>query len=83
MYGIALYIITWELTMNRLQLRRFLPLCAFALLPLSSLHASPSVDLSPNSLNLGSQVIATTSGTGSVSLTNHLSAPLWLANSYF
>jgi 6-phosphogluconolactonase (cycloisomerase 2 family) len=66
--------------MNRLQLRRVLPLCAFALLPLSSLHASPSVDLSPNSLNLGSQVIATTSGTGSVSLTNHLSAPLSILN---
>ena len=68
--------------MNRLQLRRVLPLCAFAVLPLSSLHASPSVDLSPNSLNLGSQVIATTSGTGSVSLTNHLSAPLSILNIY-
>jgi 6-phosphogluconolactonase (cycloisomerase 2 family) len=66
--------------MNRLQLRRVLPLCAFALLPLSSVHASPSVDLSPNSLNLGSQVIATTGGTGSVSLTNHLSAPLSILN---
>jgi uncharacterized protein YjdB len=79
-YGIALSIVTWELTMNRPQLRRVLPLCAFALLPLSSLHASPSVDLSPNSLNLGSQVIATTSGTGSVSLTNHLSVPLSILN---
>ncbi len=80
MYGIALFVVTWELTMNRLQLMRVLPFCAFALLPLSSLHASPSVDLSPNSLNLGSQVIATTSGTGSVSFTNHLSAPLSILN---
>ena len=63
--------------MNRTQLWRVFSFCVFSLLPLGSLHASGSpVDLSPNSLNLGSQVIATTSGAGSVSLTNHLSTPL-------
>lgn len=37
---------------------------------------TPSVDLSPNSLNLGSQIVGTTSGPSAVTLTNHLTTPL-------
>ena len=63
--------------MNRTQLWRVVYLCVFFLLSSSGLLAStPPVDLSPNGLNLGSQAVATTSGAGSVSLTNHLSTPL-------
>src|SRR5215470_9400711 len=62
--------------MNRPQPGHILILCVFALLPLSSIHANSPVDLSPNSLNLGSQVIGSTSGASSVSLTNHLGTPL-------
>jgi len=66
--------------MNQPQPWRFLIPCLFALLPLSNVHASSPVDLSPNSLNLGSQVVATTSGAGSVSLTNHLGTPLSISS---
>ena len=63
--------------MNRPQPWHALFLCVLTFFPFSRLYAnSSSVDLSPNSLNLGSQVIASTSGAGSVTLTNHLNSPL-------
>ncbi len=43
----------------------------------SGLHAdTPPVGLSPNSLNLGSQIVGTTSGPSAVTVTNHLTTPL-------
>src|SRR5690349_21144418 len=43
----------------------------------SSLHAdTPPVRLSPNTLNLGSQVVGVTSGPSTVTVTNHLTTPL-------
>src|SRR5258708_24564993 len=63
--------------MNRPQPWHALFLCVLTFFPFSRLYAnSSSVDLSPNSLNLGSQVIASTSGAGSVTLTSHLNSPL-------
>lgn len=41
------------------------------------LHAdTPPVNLSPDSLNLGSQIVGVTRGTGAVAVTNHLTTSL-------
>ena len=43
----------------------------------SGLHAdTPPVDLTPNTLNLGSQIVGATSGASAVTVTNHLTTPL-------
>ncbi len=43
----------------------------------SGLHAdTPPVDLAPNTLNLGSQIVGATSGASAVTVTNHLTTPL-------
>src|SRR5215470_3460115 len=65
--------------MDRTQLWQALSFCVFTLLPNTLLATTPPIDLSPNSLNFGSQAIATASGVGSVSLTNHLNTPLTIS----
>jgi 6-phosphogluconolactonase (cycloisomerase 2 family) len=59
---------------------RFTILClSLIFLVAFAVHAtSAPVDLSPNSLNFGAQVIGSTSGVSTVNLTNHLSTALTL-----
>jgi len=75
-YGNAIFGNTPEAILNRPQPWHDLLLCVLTFFPFSRLYAnSSSVDLSPNSLNLGSQMMASTSGAGSVTLTNHRNSP--------
>jgi hypothetical protein len=59
---------------------RLVVLClSVAFLVALAVHAtSAPVDLSPNSLNFGSQVVGSTSGVSTVNVTNHLSNTLTL-----
>src|SRR5882724_6111222 len=65
----------------RPSLPRLVVLClSVAFLVALAVHAtSAPVDLSPNSLNFGSQVVGSTSGVSAVSLTNHLSTMLTMS----
>src|SRR5437899_10464976 len=64
----------------RPSLPRLVVLClsVFFLVALAVHATSAPVDLSPNSLNFGSQVVGSTSGVSTVNLTNHLSTTLTL-----